>query len=53
MPGLNCGMQDLVPCPGIEPGPTALGAWSLTTAPPGKSPGSYFLWVVISSLSLF
>ena len=23
-------MQDLVPQPGIEPGPPALGAWSLT-----------------------
>ena len=25
----SCGMQDLVPRPGIEPGPPALGAWSL------------------------
>ena len=26
---LRCGMWDLVPRPGIEPGPPALGAWSL------------------------
>ena len=25
----SCGMQDLVPQPGIGPGPPALGAWSL------------------------
>ena len=29
VPGLSCGMRDLVPWPGIEPGPPALGAWSL------------------------
>ena len=28
--GLSCGMWDLVPWPGIEPGPHALGAQSLT-----------------------
>ena len=28
--GLSCGMWDLVPWPGIEPGPPALGAWSLS-----------------------
>ena len=27
---LSCGVQDLVPQPGIEPWPPALGAWSLT-----------------------
>ena len=27
---LSCGMQDLVPQPGIEPGPPALGAQSLS-----------------------
>ena len=27
---LSCGMRDLVPRPGIEPGPPALGAQSLT-----------------------
>ena len=30
MPGLSCSMQDLVPQPGRETGPPALGAWSLT-----------------------
>ena len=29
MLGLSCSMWDLVPCPGIEPRPPALGAWSL------------------------
>ena len=28
-PGFSCGMQDLVPWPGIKPGPPALGAQSL------------------------
>ena len=27
---LSCGMWDLVPWPGIEPGPPALGAWNLS-----------------------
>ena len=29
MLGLSCGMWALVPSPGIEPWPSALGAWSL------------------------
>ena len=29
-PGLSCSMWDLVPWPGIEPRPSALGAWSLS-----------------------
>ena len=33
--GLSCSMWDLVPWPGIEPGPPALGAQSL---PPDKFP---------------
>ena len=33
----SCGMRDLVPWPGIEPGPPALGAGVLTTGPAGKS----------------
>ena len=28
--GLSCSMRDLRPQPGIEPGPPALGAWSLS-----------------------
>ena len=35
---LSCGMWNLVPWPGIEPRPPALGAWGLATGPPGKSP---------------
>ena len=34
---LRCGMWDLLPWTGIEPGPPAMGAQSLTTGPPGKS----------------
>ena len=30
IPGLSCGMWDLVPRPGIEPRPPALGTWSLS-----------------------
>ena len=30
MQTLSCGMWDLVPRPGIKPGPPALGAWSLS-----------------------
>ena len=30
VPGLSCGMWNLVPQPGIEPGPSALGAQSLS-----------------------
>ena len=29
-PGLSCSMWDLVPWPGTEPGPPALGVWSLS-----------------------
>ena len=28
--GLSCSMWDLVPCPGIESRPPALGAWTLS-----------------------
>ena len=40
VPGLSCGVWDLVPWPGLEPGPSALGVWSLshTPGPAGKSP---------------
>ena len=33
---LGCSMWDLVPQPGITPGPPALGACILPTGPPGK-----------------
>ena len=29
-PGLSCSLWDLVPWPGVEPGPSALGEWSLS-----------------------
>ena len=29
VPGLSCGSWDLVPRPGSEPGPPALGVWRL------------------------
>ena len=47
-PGLSCGMWDLVPWPGIKPGPSALGArslnhWTTREVPPvflsGESQG--------------
>ena len=45
MQALSCGMRDLVPWPGIEPGPSALGARCLLTAGPrGKSLG-FLIWV--------
>ena len=55
VPGLSCGMQDLVPQLEIEPAPPALGAQSLfyvcvvgehrvlTTRPPGKCFTTFFL----------
>ena len=38
---LNCDMWDLVPRPGIKPGPPTLGAWSLATGPP-EAPAGFF-----------
>ena len=34
---LSCGMWDLVPCPGIKPGPLHWECGLLATGPPGKS----------------
>ena len=42
---LSCGMRDVVPWPGIEPRPPALGAWSLTTGPPGRSWEQFNSWI--------
>ena len=39
VPGLSCSMRDLVPRPGIEPGPPALGAWSLSPWTTREVPG--------------
>ena len=42
MQALSCGMWHLVPWSGIKPRPPALGAWSLASGPPGKSPNRFF-----------
>ena len=39
---LNCGMQELVPRPGIKPGPLALGAWNLRHWTSREVPMGYF-----------
>ena len=39
----SCGMWDLVPWPGIEPGPPALGARSLSHRTTREVPGDYIL----------
>ena len=54
-PGLSCGMGDLVPWPGIEPGPPALGAGSLSHWTTREVPGSSFLdlvWLGSNSISV-
>ena len=42
--GLSCGMQDLVPWPGIECRPPALGAQSLSHWATAEVPNYFFLW---------
>ena len=37
---LSCGMWDLAPRSGMEPGPTALGAWSLSHCSAMEVPAS-------------
>ena len=37
-PGLSCGMWDLIPSPGIEPGTPVLGARSLSHRTTGQVP---------------
>ena len=44
MQTLGCGMWDLVPHPGNEPGPPAFGP-VLATGPPGKFPKSNLLFI--------
>ena len=58
--GLNCGMWtlscctwDLVPWPGIKPRPPALGAWSLSHRPPGRSPESFLYSHLTDGLFFF
>ena len=42
-PGLSCSMRDLVPWPGIEPGPPALEVWSLNHWTTREVPNCCFL----------
>ena len=41
--GFSCGMQDLVPPSGIEPGPLPLGVRSLNHRTTRKVPGAFFI----------
>ena len=41
---LSCGVWDLVPWPGIKPGPPALGAQSLSHWTTGEGPANMFWW---------
>ena len=41
MPGVSCGMQDLVLWLGIKPGAPALGAWSLSHWTTREVPGIF------------
>ena len=51
MSGLHCDMRDLdshgmwelVPWPGIKPGPAALGIWHLSHWITGEAPGIFFV----------
>ena len=43
----SCGMQDLLPWPGMEPGPRALGAWSLSHWTTRKVPRVILLIIII------
>ena len=47
MQTLSCSMQDLVPRPGIEPGPPALGAQSLTHWTTWEVPLPNFLFIYL------
>ena len=46
-------MWDLVPQPGLEPGPPALGAWSITHWTTREVPPFYHLLAVLLYLSVF
>ena len=51
VPGLSCSMRDLVPRPGIESGPPALGEWSLSHRTTRVVPVTLFcphFWVILS-----
>ena len=44
VPGLNCTMQYLVPCPGIKPGPPAWGMWRLSPWTTREVPPDLLSW---------
>ena len=48
--GLSCGTQDLVPCPGIQPRPPALGAWSLSHWTTKEVPTVFILNYVLTGI---
>ena len=50
---LSWGMSSLVPWPGIEPRPSALGAWSLATGSPEKSSSSFLIESVLVSCGCY
>ena len=52
MQTVSCGRRNLVPQPGIEPQPPALGARCLSHWTPGKSPQYSLLCVLFQFLSL-
>ena len=49
--GLTSGTWDLVPCPGIEPEPPALGAWNLSHWTTGEVPPLGFTTLVYEGCS--
>ena len=50
---LHCGLWDLVPGPGVEPGPPPLGAWSLSYWTTRKASGGRFKYIQIQMLLSF
>ena len=53
MRALICGMRDLVPPPGIKPGPSSLGGWSLSHWANRKSLKIFLMWIIFFFLSLY
>ena len=49
MQTLSCGMRDLVPWPGVEPRPPALGAWSLSHWTIREVPLSIYFYLLCPS----
>ena len=53
MQTVRCGMWDLVPWPGIEPRPPALGAWSLSHCTAREVPGPCIYLFLLLYLAQF